>query len=624
MCGICGYLSKKKYSDEIVEQIRDTMIHRGPNDAGIWQGYTDLGYIGLAHRRLSILDLSQLGHQPMISNDSDTVIAYNGEIYNFLELREILKEDGYVFKSECDTEVIIAAYQKWKTECFSHFNGMFAIAIWDNRNEKLILARDRIGKKPIYYYFNSLVNDFVFASELKPIMLFPGFKKNIREESGGEFLCNKYICPPNTIFENTFKLEPGRYLIYDNTGIEIKRYWNIVERYDYLSEMLLTDRNEMINNLSNILEDSVSKRMIADVPVGTFLSGGIDSTLITALAQQHSDHSIKSFSIGFYDKERNEAPFAKEIAKYLGTEHTEIYVEDDTVQGLLADLPKYFDEPFSDSSQLPMMLVSKLAADDVVVALSGDGGDELFCGYNMYDLVYIAQKTDWIGDILRRIIINTDWIPSFCSEIKAFLNNGDNDYKTQLFSEVTSDPVSGLLLNNRHVDARHNVEKEVSHIVNWQERRMLLDMMTYLPDDILMKTDRASMKYSLEVRCPMLDYRFVEASMRIPHKNKYYRFDKKHILKEIAYRYVPKELLDRPKKGFGVPLRKWIRTSLKGNISEYSRKESLIRQGIFDANAMKRLTDIQSKSNKIQYSSILWSYYVFQRWYQEYIEDLWN
>ncbi len=624
MCGICGYVAKQKISDDKLGQMRDTMIHRGPNDAGIWQGQEDLGYVGLAHRRLSILDLSELGHQPMLSDDLNYAITYNGEVYNYIELRDELRADGFSFKSECDTEVILAAYKKWGTDCFLHFNGMFGIAIWDRKEGRLVLARDRMGKKPVYYYYNAAQKDFVFASELKPIMLYPNFQKEIRKESIGEFLCNKYICPPNTIFENTFKLEPGRYLVYNENGIRVKRYWNIVERYDDLSEKTISDTDETISFLSDILGDSVKKRMVADVPVGTFLSGGIDSTLVTAIAQQQVNKPIKTFSIGFYDKERNEAPFAKEIASYIGTNHTELYVDDETVQKLLIDLPTYYDEPFSDSSQLPMMLVSKLAADNVVVALSGDGGDELFCGYKMYDLTYIAQKCDWVGGVLHNLPVREKWIGKIEPELRAFINNRERNYKTQLFIDVVSEPVSKILLNGDSFISKYNHECETTHIRNWQERRMLLDMMTYMPDDILMKTDRASMKYSLEVRCPILDYRFVEASMRISHGLKYCRFDKKHILKEMTYRYVPKELLDRPKKGFGVPLRKWLRTSLKENIAEYCRDDALVKQDIFDTGEMKHLIEMQAKSDKIQYSSILWSYYVFQRWYQQYIEDVWN
>ncbi len=624
MCGICGYVSKNRIDDKTLELMRDTITYRGPNDAGIWQGEGNQIFVGLAHRRLSILDLSELGHQPMSSNDGNIIISYNGEVYNFQDLKEELIKDGYSFKSTCDTEVILASYQKWGTNCFSHFNGMFGIAIWDKNKEELILSRDRMGKKPVYYYWNKETGDFVFASELKPIMQYPYFRKEIRHDMIGEYLGDKYICSPNTIFNDTYKLQPGQFLIYCNGEVKLNSYWDVVDAYQSQSKNQITDYKEALKILDDLLKDSVARRMIADVPVGTFLSGGIDSSLVTAIAAQQSNQPIKTFSIGFYDKERNEAPYAKTIADYLGTDHTELYVDDETIQSLLVDLPTYYDEPFSDSSQLPMMLVSKLASDEVVVALSGDGGDELFCGYNMYDLAYIAQKVDWIGSILYHVPGRNMWIKGMSPEVRALINNRNQNYKTQLFEDVTIEIARSLLCGNFDFGGKHNSEEKTAFSNNWQTRRMLLDMMSYLPDEVLAKADRASMKYSLEIRCPILDYRFVETSMRIPQKYKYHAFDKKYILKDLTYQYVPKNLLDRPKKGFGVPMRKWLRTSLKDNVERLSDKDILEKQGIFDPSAVRMLIDSQSKIDKIQYTSTLWSYYVFQRWYQQYIEDLWN
>ncbi len=624
MCGICGYISKNRIDAKTLELMRDTIIYRGPNDAGIWQGEGNQVFVGLAHRRLSILDLSELGHQPMSSNDGNVIISYNGEIYNFLDLKEELIKDGYSFKSTCDTEVILASYQKWGTNCFSHFNGMFGIALWDKNNEELILSRDRMGKKPVYYYWNKETGDFVFASELKPVMQYPYFRKEIRHDMIGEFLSNKYICSPNTIFYDTYKLQPGQFLTYSKGEVKLKSYWDVVDTYRSQSKNIITDYKEALKTLDDLLKDSVARRMIADVPVGTFLSGGIDSSLVTAIAAQQSSQPIKTFSIGFNDKERNEAPYAKAIADYLGTDHTELYVDDETIQDLLLDLPTYYDEPFSDSSQLPMMLVSKLASDEVVVALSGDGGDELFCGYKMYDLAYIAQKVDWIGNILYHVPGRNMWVKRTSPEVRALINNRNQSYKTQLFEDVTIEIARSLLCGNADFCGKHNSEGKTAFSNNWQTRRMLLDMMSYLPDEVLAKADRASMKYSLEVRCPILDYRFVEASMRIPQKYKYHSFDKKHILKDLTYQYVPKNLLDRPKKGFGVPMRKWLRTSLKDNVERLSDKDILEKQGIFNPAAVRMLIDSQSKIDKIQYTSTLWSYYVFQRWYQQYIEDFWN
>ena len=616
MCGICGYIGKNRIDDSVLEQMRDTMTHRGPDDAGIWQQAMPSGYVGLAHRRLSIFDLSELGHQPMLSDDGRIAIVFNGEIYNFKELRSELQKEGYSFRSQCDTEVIIYAYDKWGEECFSRLNGMFAIAIWDTAEDKLVIARDRMGVKPFYYYWNRSGGELVFASELKPIMKYPGFKKDIDTDILGKYLCNKYIVSPNTIFYNTYKLQPGTYGIYRNNELTIKRYWNITERKREASSGLITDYATAREELRRLLTDAVNKRMVADVPVGTFLSSGVDSALITAIAQKDSSAPVNTFTIGFEDKERNEADQAKKIAKHLGTNHTELYIGEQEIFDMIADLPVYYDEPFADASQLPTMLVSKLAADNVTVVLSGDGGDELFCGYNMYDLVYIAQKADWVGNILYHIPgmgrLKTKLMP----ELRAFIDNR-GDYRSQLFADVTAEQVEHLF-GGKSVEPKHVLERNLKY-KSWQERRMLLDMCTYLPDDIMAKTDRASMKYSLEVRSPLLDYRVVEKSFEIPHKFKYTRFDKKHILKELAYEYIPQELLARKKRGFGVPLAKWLRGPLKEEITRYSDEAFLRRQGLFDADGVKGLVKRQERDNKIIFSSVLWSFYVFQRWWDEYI-----
>lgn len=616
MCGICGYISKRELNDDILTEMRDTMTHRGPDDAGLWQGHSEDGYVGLAHRRLSIFDLSKLGHQPMVCDDGNYVIAYNGEVYNFKEIRDSLIKCGYSFSSECDTEVVLKSYICWKEQCFLHFNGMFAISIWDKKRNSLILARDRMGVKPLYYYFNPLSGDFVFSSELKPIMKYPGFKKNIRTDMLGNFLCNKYIASPNTIFEKTWKLSPGSYLVFSNNKITISKYWDLIGEKIISEKKISSNFNDCKLNLDEILNSAVKTRLVADVPVGTFLSGGIDSALITAIAQKHSSVPIKTFSIGFYEKERDEADRARSIAKYLGTNHTGLYIGDKEIYNMISDIVRYYDEPFADSSQIPTMLVSQFAKKDVTVALSGDGGDELFCGYNMYDLVYIAQKTDFIRKVLHHTPILGSVAGRLSPEIRAFINNKE-DYKTQLFVDVMWEEVKKIL-KDYQANPKHSVEEIISQ-KNWQEQRMLLDMCTYLPDEIMAKTDRASMKYSLEVRSPFLDYKVVENSFIIPHQYKYYRREKKYILKQLAYDYIPKELLSGPKRGFGVPLAKWLRGPLKKEIKRYSDPLFLYKQGLFEPLGIQELIKKQEKSSKIIYSSILWSFYMFQRWWEEYI-----
>lgn len=620
MCGICGYINKKLIDTEILTMMNDTMYHRGPDDSGKWEAQMDMYAVGFAQRRLSILDLSELGHQPMVSRFGDAVITYNGEIYNFLEIREELEKKSYSFVSNCDTEVILAAYQEWGRDCFVRFNGMFAIAIYDHATDKLILARDRMGKKPLYYYHSS--DAFVFASELKPIMKYPSFVKDIDQEAVGMFLCNKCIMAPKTIFKDTYKLEPGKYLVLDCKKREIEKldyYWNLIDIANN-TEKSIFSLDEAKEELRTLLTDSVKKRMIADVPVGTFLSGGIDSTIVSAIAQEVKGSPVDSFTIGFYDKDRNEAPYAKDIAKHIGTNHHELYMSEEEILAQLVDLVKYYDEPFSDSSQLPCMLVSRVAKDNVTVALSGDGGDELFCGYNEYDLIRISQMVDWCGAVQHALPWNKLLMPVFPAPLRAFVNNRSWDYKTQLMVDVTIEEVQKLL--STPVTGAKSEKEKMIKTHHHQERKMILDMVNYMPDDILTKMDRAAMKLSLEVRCPIIDYRIPEWSFKVDHSLKYHKKDKKYILKQLTYDYVPKELLDRPKKGFGVPLRKWLRTVLAPEIEKMAEPAKLKKQGIFSPDAIRALIEKQKKSDLIIYSSVLWSFYVFQNWYSVYIEEL--
>lgn len=620
MCGICGYKSKKLISNDILNTMNDTMIHRGPDDHGIWENVWGEYAVGFAQRRLSILDLSELGHQPMLSGDGRIVITYNGEIYNFLELRSVLEKKGYSFKSNCDTEVILASYQEWKTDCFCRFNGMFAIAIYDIDDNKIILARDRMGKKPLYYYKKG--HDLVFASELKPIMKYPAFDKVIDNSAIGMYLSNKCIMAPKTIFMDTYKLEPGTFLVYDCKSsdiVEQKPYWNLIEIFNNTEKSIHT-LEEGKRDLKDLLRDSVSKRLIADVPVGTFLSGGIDSTLISAVAQEVKGSPVDSFTIGFNDEERNEAPYAKEIAKHIGTNHHELYMSEEEILGQVKDIVRFYDEPFSDSSQLPCMLVSRVAKENVTVVLSGDGGDEMCCGYSMYDYNRMVQSLDFLGAIESYMPWNKILTKALPPYGRAFINNRDENYKTQLFADMFIEEAQKIL-KTPVVDAKCDKEQYI-YTKNHQEKRMILDMVDYLPSDILAKMDRAAMKYSLEVRCPLLDYRIPEWSFKVDHNLKFYKNEKKYLLKQLTYDYVPKKLLDRPKKGFGVPLSKWLRTVLKAEIDKVSERSIIEKQEIFDYDGLQRLKEVQMKSDKTLYAHILWAFYVFQMWYNEYIEEI--
>lgn len=633
MCGICGYVSGFKYDETVLNEMNNTMRHRGPDDAGVYQrSLSGERQLGIAQRRLSILDLSSAGHQPMLAEDESIAIVYNGEIYNFLELRERLLEKGYHFRSNCDTEVILYLYQEYGTECLSMLNGMFAFAIVDFRDESLFLARDRMGKKPLYYYYPENGNAFVFGSELKPLMKFPGFRKEIRTELVSAYLVNKCFDSPDTVFRDTYKVEPGQYIIWKNGILERETYWNLTEQYRKLSSDMIDDYAEARKGLKDLLLDAVSRRLIADVPVGTFLSGGIDSTLITALAKEVTDGPVSTFTIGFHDKKENEAEYAKAVAKYLGTSHTELYISPSELLQQVQDLATYYDEPFADSSQIPTMLVSKLAKKKVSVILSGDGGDELFCGYELYDWLKAAQYLDRMGGIGYTVcelpvIKKLNLINKLPDKAYAFLNNRDQETKVQLFHDVreryTADMVIGTSLSSKR-----EYEKKIKEIDwlknNWQMQRMLLDMRYYMADEVLVKTDRASMKYSLEVRCPILDYRVAEYSFRLPHKFKYQGKTKKRILKDLVYEMVPGELLDRPKKGFGVPLAKWLREDLNGQLLRYADETILRRQGIFRPERIREFIRKLMVSDVSVYNSILWGFFTFQMWYQEYVEDLWG
>ena len=618
MCGICGFYGKEEISLDELTAMNNSMIHRGPDDSG--QEIYSLGdgyYLGLAQRRLSIIDLSQAGHQPMHSCDKRISVVFNGEIYNFKEIRQQLQE--YHFVSNCDTEVIIAAYLKWGISCVEQFNGMFAIALFDREDNSLYLIRDRIGKKPLYYLYKN--NEIVFGSELKAIMACHCFDKDIDTSVIGRYIANQYINAPDTIFNDVYKLEPGSILKLHDGIIEINKYWDISGTYNKEIIEEEPDYNTVKSELKNRLIKSVDMRMISDVPIGCFLSGGYDSTLIASIAQSISDEPINTFSIGFEEKEWNEAIYAKEIADYLHTNHTEMYINEKDLLDQIDSIPVYYDEPFADPSLIPTMLLSKMTKEYVTVALSGDGGDEFFCGYNSYDYVKKAQNLDNIGNILHKLLIPsiTDKLPV---PVASIINNRDIESKTQFTNYGLNKASANMVLDKKEIEykfeSRYNVD-------DWQIRRMLLDMDTYLPGDVLCKVDRASMKYSLEARCPILDKDVMEYSFRIPQKYKNNNGEKKYILKDIAYDYVPKEMLDREKHGFSVPLDKWLKNALKERIMYYSTYEYLNNQKIFDPVYVEKfinsyLSDEKETHKKGEnYARIVWSYFLFQLWYEKYM-----
>lgn len=624
MCGICGYISKQNITLEQLKRMNDTMYHRGPNDSGeeiyaLKDGYT----LGLGQRRLSILDLSSLGHQPMHSQNGRVSVVYNGECYNFLELKEELSD--YPFQSNCDTEVIIAAYLKWGISCIAKLKGMFAIALFDRETDELFLIRDRIGKKPLYYWYEK--NDIFFASELKPIMEAPNFCKNINQNIVKQYMYQAYINAPNTIFENVYKLEPGGILKFKAGKIEKWKYWDIATVYQEQKNNKIKTYQEAKEGLKDKLIKATRQRMIADVPLGTFLSGGYDSSLVTAIAQSLTKDSIKTFSIGFQEEKYNEAKYAKEVSNYLGTNHTEYYITEQEMFEMVESIPMYYDEPFADSSQIPTMLVSRLAKEKVTVALSGDGGDEFFCGYNVYDVIAKAQKLDGIGEVIYRLcqlplVEQLDIIEKMPFSVRSIVKNRNPLLKTQLTGDNYIRLLNKMIPEDR-APIKYEIEDKYQE-KNWQIRRMLLDMDTYLSGDILCKVDRAAMKYSLETRCPILDVDVMEYSFRIPHSYKYRDGKKKYILKDIVYDYIPKELLERPKVGFSVPLDKWLRGPLREELMDYANEALVRKQGIFNEKGVQAVinqymqTGDKGAGTGQNYSRLIWAYYVFQKWYQAY------
>ena len=631
MCGICGYLSKRIITEHELSVMNDTMKERGPDDSGtqLWElpgGRT----LGMAQRRLSILDLSELGHQPMSTPDGRLSLVYNGEIYNYRELREELPE--YSFRSNCDTEVILAAYLKWGIRCVERFNGMFAFALYDRESGELFLARDRMGQKPLYYWKSG--DQLVFASVLAPIMKCPGFQGKIRKEVLPRFLFQEYINAPETILEDVFKVEPGTVLTWHDASSRMTscRYWDVSERYEAMQSEPVSDFGEAKEQLKELLRSAVRRRMIADVPLGSFLSGGYDSSLISAIAQEQLGSTpLQTFSIGFEEKDYDESPYAAAIAEYLGTDHTQRIIGEQDLLELVSDLPKFFDEPMSDSSQIPTMLVSKLAREKVTVVLSGDAGDEFFCGYGIYDLVRKAQELDGIGCLahgIGQLPLGHGKKLEDCYPFRAQVISANRNPKTRTqFGAGSYVELAGRLVQRSEDDPLLPVNYETEDRYpseNWQITRMLLDMDTYLPGDILAKVDRASMKYSLENRCPFLDPEVMLYSYRLDHDLKYHReksgWSKKYILKQLAGDYIPRELLERPKKGFSVPLGKWLSGPLREQLLTYGNAQFLKEQGIFNPEEVTQLiAKFLSEGDKgagtgQNYSGLLWSFFVFQQW----------
>ena len=627
MCGIVGkynYRSREPVSSELVEAMCEKIAYRGPDDSGVYSA----GPIGLGHRRLSIIDLSAQGRQPMSSHDRRLWITYNGEIYNFQELRKDLLAKGYRFQSACDTEVIIYLYQEYGERCLQYLRGMFAFALWDRERSRLFLARDRIGKKPLFYYHDG--KTLIFASEIKSILADPAVSREIHFPALYDYFTYLYVPDPKTIYKNIHKLEPAHYLLCSEKGISKKEYWDIS-----FQERSRADINESAAELLKILEKSVELRMISDVPLGAFLSGGLDSSCVVALMARQQSRPVTTCSIGFDSKEYDEIEFARTVAEKFNTDHHEFTVKE-KAQPILADIAYHFDEPFADSSSVPTFYVSKLARQRVTVALSGDGGDENFAGYEKYFMDDLENKfrTSIPGFIRRNLfpalsklvqpwehkifqkactLLNT---LSFPADYGFYLTNSHFDAK--LWAETINDDLKRQLGDydpfsvTRHYYHRADSDNHLARI-------LYTDLKMSLPGDMLVKVDRMSMAHSLEVRSPLLDHHLVEFVAGLPSRFKYRRGQKKYILKHALRHILPNKIMYRKKMGFSVPLAEWFRSELKEMGEHYLFAENKGLKHFFAPGPLRRIWEKHQAGQK-DYATVLWSFLMFELWYRAFME----
>ena len=656
MCGIAGIWADSGDHNELRYEIKNISAkqkHRGPDYSGFWEDKDNLFF--LSHQRLSILDLSPAGNQPMVSHSGRYVIAYNGEIYNFQDLKISLeKKYGQInWKGNSDTEVLLALIDKYGLrETLNKCVGMFAIALWDKKDKRLYLARDRMGEKPIYYGFTGPKSKraFIFSSEISTIRDFKYFNNPFNSNGLIELINYQAISAPNSIFEDIYQLLPGHILILESPKLKFLKnsteWWSLINVIEDSLANPINEANYAEFEVEKILKESVRIQSISDVPLGTFLSGGIDSSLITALLQKQNINKVKTFTIGFEEMEFNEAPFSRQIANILGTDHTEILLTSNDALKLIPNLSKIYSEPFADSSQLPTHLVCREAKKNgLTVALTGDGGDESFGGYNRYFLGNKIWKKirniPWpirknLGEIGVRIpekflyllfrSIEINQMPSKIyklSERLRYVNSDDEFYfsliaqwkdpkflfKNEFLKDIQTSP---RLLNTKIPSSFKN---------DLVSKMMIYDSLNYLPNDILTKVDRAAMHTSLETRAPFLDHRVVEIAWRL---NKNFKisnnntdFSSKWILRKILYKYVPKELMERPKSGFGIPLSKWMRGPLKSWISDLISKEMINKSNILNSNEVSNLWE-EHLSEKFDHSSKLWPVIMWQSWLDNY------
>ncbi|MDF2713173.1 MAG: asparagine synthase [Paenibacillus sp.] len=649
MCGITGFFDKMRSSpkermEATIIAMTDRIVHRGPDSNGFWVD-PEHG-VALGHRRLSIVDLSQEGHQPMMSHGGRYMIVFNGEVYNHKQLRERLEREAPEavsrLRGHSDTEIMLACIGVWGLRnAVEQFVGMFSFALYDRRERKLHLVRDRMGEKPLY--FGWAQDAFLFGSELKALKAHPGFRPEINRGVLALYLRHNYIPAPYSIYSSVSKLQPGCLLTLDTitNDVAVEPYWS-VDRAVSLGKdnPFQGDDDEAIGRLEELLKQSIRQQMVADVPLGAFLSGGIDSSTVVAIMQSISDKPVKTFTIGFFEEGYNEAVHAKAVAKHLGTDHTELYVSPEQAMNVIPLIPSLYDEPFSDSSQIPTFLVAQLARKHVTVSLSGDGGDELFGGYSRYFVTpELWNKMRFVpgagrkgmAKLIRSIPLDIwnnsfNWLSPIAARTGRAGQIGDKMYK---LADLLGEPNSRTFYRSMvsHWNAQQIVKDAVEPatvfqsnvpgpIRHYEEEMMYLDSLTYLPDDILVKVDRAGMGVSLESRIPMLDHRIVEYAWSLPLGLKIRNNTGKWLLRQVLYKYIPREIIDRPKKGFGVPIDHWLRGPLREWAEHLLDERKMQQQGYFHTGPIRQKW-AEHLSGKRSWHSYLWDVLMFQAWLEK-------
>lgn len=633
MCGIAGFIDFNKISStDILKNMTDAITHRGPDGSG-YQLFSDsIATIGFGHRRLSIIDLSETGKQPM--QFQHLWITFNGEVYNYQEIKNELQLLGHQFIGHSDTEVILHAFDQWGINCIDKFIGMFAFVIYNTKAQEIYCVRDRAGIKPFFYYHKDGL--FLFSSELKSFHQHPNFSKEINGDAVAAFMQYGNVPTPHCIFNHCLKLKPGHYIKLSllTTKLSISKYWDVYDAYN--KPKLNISLAEAKTETENLLKSAFNYRMVSDVPVGVFLSGGYDSASLAAILQKDRTEKLKTFTIGVPDIGLNEAPYAKDVAKHLGTEHYEFECTQKEAISLIGDLPYYYDEPFADSSAIPTTLVCKMARQQVTVALSADAGDEVFAGYNRYDyLMKYGHKLNQIPSPFRDLSVGLmNLIPADKIPVLKHKYNFHNRYEK--LKGLLKDPsAKNLMLNlSRQFDqnqlksvVKNNYkELETAYLSNDLKESfysplsymMAIDYQTYLLDDILQKVDRASMIVSLEAREPFLDHRVIEWAAQLPDDFKYHNGNKKYILKEIVHQYIPKEMMDRPKMGFAIPIENWLANDLREQVEFYLNDNKIEQQAIFSVDFIKQLK-FDFFGGKKELAQKLWYVLMFQMWYEKWM-----